>query len=283
MGKRHGAFALAVVVAAIGVGCGGSDQGSGKSSSSGLLGSVSSAIKKLDQDLKSPSGVVSATSAQGVLAQGASQDAAQNAFSMGGAFGGGSYGQSWFGVPPGFQPMADGAGASACIEQTASSMSIDLGCLGKEKGVEASGSISLSYEQDGQNVYATFTYAKACVASAETGATVCIDGSGALQSEGQNGMAFTGDFTVDMGGTTEKLKFGYRQSYVDGTLSLQYASYDENGDSYVLGAKLSASSGEISIKGKNGEFTCSYSEGGAAGQCSDGGGETFDWGGAPTG
>jgi hypothetical protein len=281
---RRVALALGVVVPVFVAGCS-SDDGTTKSSGSGMLGQVQSAINKLEQDLKNPSGVVSASSAKDVFAQGASQEAAQQAYSMAGGngFPSGSTG-AWFGVPPGLQPMGEGDAAAACVSQSGNSATIDLGCLAEQQGggTTASGSMTVTAEQDGGAQYVAFSYKHACVTPADTGATVCIDGSGAVKTT-QDSMAFWADMTIDQNGASEHLKFGYKQSTAGGSVTLECLTYVGE-DSYVLNAQLSASEGSISIRGKNGEFTCSYSNGGANGQCSSSGGETIDWGGdAPTG
>lgn len=107
----------------------------------------------------------------------------------------------------------------------------------------------------------------------------CLDGSMAAQvTSSATGSKVTvqGSFDMTVGGVTKHGDWGVIVTSGEGNSSAQLVSFDDAGASYVLSASASADgTGSVTIKGANGEFSCSYDAGGDKGSCT-GAGE-FKW------
>lgn len=107
----------------------------------------------------------------------------------------------------------------------------------------------------------------------------CLDGSLAAAisvSEGSTKTTVQGSFDMTNGGVTKHGDWGTMVSTGQGTASAQIVTFDDAGNSYVLSASASVDgTGEVTIKGANGEFSCSYDGGGEKGSCTGAG--TFKW------
>lgn len=243
-------------------GCGSSD--SEPADTNHAAAEAKAMLDPVAKAIANPTGTVDANSAKLVLQSSKAQSAASAASGY---------------VPgastPGSQPM--NANPQQCITQSgAYSASIDMGCISDGA---VTGKVTYDLGQEGGGTYFVFSYDDVCSKDAN-GAESCIDGKGAESiggniQAGESEITVAGDFDVTANGATEHVHYGYKMTTKNGTTTIEYAAFDSNGNSYVLSASVNGDTGTITIKGKNGEFTCSYSNGGETGSCE--GAESFTW------
>lgn len=161
-----------------------------------------------------------------------------------------------------------------CLSGSATDGKVDASCA---TGGKATGEVSFqaTVVASGASQSVTFSMTLANVCQDGT----CLDGSLASVvnvSEGSTKTTVQGSFDMTKGGVTKHGDWGTTVSTGQGTGSVQIVTFDDAGNSYVLGASVAADgTGSVTIKGANGEFSCSYDGGGAKGSCT-GAGE-FEW------
>lgn len=160
-----------------------------------------------------------------------------------------------------------------CVSGSSADGSVDLSC---SSGGKASGKVSYKVETKvsgaGANVLVEMKFEDVCEDS------TCIDGSMVVGVESsQTGASTVMQASLDMKAGSESThgEWGIEVKSSEAGSSVNIAVFDDAGDSYVLSTEVTAESASVSIKGANGEFSCSYDAGGASGSCT-GAGE-FSW------
>lgn len=142
---------------------------------------------------------------------------------------------------------------------------VDLACASQG---QLSGSIS--YEIDEMSVKNSEVSATVIVEYHEACAgDVCIDGTAIVSvhtSETSTSTSLAVSLDVTEGGASEHLFLGEDASVDQDGARVKVVVFDEEVASYVLEASVEGGAASMSVKGENGEFSCSVSE--AGGECS---------------
>jgi hypothetical protein len=216
--------------------------------------------------ISNPSGKLSAGTAPDVFRALANGDAVGGAMAFAGGMGG-----------P--QPSPQDFGGSACIESGGADdpVTIDLACA---SGGELTGVIVMRTEVAEGATYMLLEYQSVC----STEAAVCIDGDAGVEMRGQPpsdySMIMAGDFTITEDGESRDFQYGFEMEVSGGGSDITWSwVVFVDGESYVVSMTTSddGTTGTWSVRGANGTWECSYTDGGAAGTCTDGEGDTFSW------
>lgn len=162
-----------------------------------------------------------------------------------------------------------------CATGSSSDGKVDLSCSsnGKASG-EVSFKVSASAGGDATNALVEVTFDNVCQDDR------CLDGSMVVSAEtSATGTKTISQGSLDMteGGETTHGEWGLAVTTGLSGVSVDVVVFDDAGDSYVLSTSVSAAdaSGKVTIKGANGEFSCSYDGGGVSGSCA--GSTEFSW------
>ena len=257
MTTRRGSWAWKLALpalsasAAVMVGCGNDATSEAKS----ITDPVSEAVS-------SPTGHLSASTAKDVF---------KSAHSSGSASVATSFIPGGTGAPA--SPDAAGASYAACTSSSSDGGSVDIACA---TGGEGSGSVSYHFAGTlGASGYAlVWELDDACIKAFD----LCLDGKGAETISGSAPdlrVVSAGDLTFTAGSASLDLRYGYELDESASGSKTSFVIFDSKGDSYVLSASASGDSGEVTVKGANGTFQCSWSAAGEQGSCEGSG--KFSW------
>jgi hypothetical protein len=179
------------------------------------------------------------------------------------------------GVPTGSTP-ADATPGSGCVNAGATGGSIDFAVC---TDGQITGKATYQTAVAGTNVFFYVQYDNVCSA----GEGWCINGEYAIEVAGQQPnytMTVAMKMTVTEGGKSTSLSAGYRMTVSDNgqKTTIEWVYTDSAGNSYVVTGSFTATMGQITVRGNNGEWTCSYSVANDtyAGSCTGTGG-SFDF------
>jgi hypothetical protein len=266
MGLLRSFVGLGVVasVSLLGVACGGNDNsGQAPPATSQTAKDAEAMLGPIDTAISSPTGTVTADSAKSVFVAYTNQGTAGSALAN---------------VPGGAPaPTSQGEGGGAnCITMNGSGGTIDLGCM---SGGTETGKVTYATGSDQGYTYFTFSYDNVCGKAGD-----CITGKGAEKIKGTYAaggsnmdVTLAGDFDVTANGKSVHVSYGYKMTVNNGQYTVEYAIFDDKGDSYTVTAKVGGGSGQWTVKGKNGDYTCTYTNSGENGQCQGADGKSFTW------
>jgi hypothetical protein len=216
----------------------------------------------IKEALKSPTGKMDAASAPKVFQNLTSGSAAGSAASFA------------VGIPA---PAPQGVGPyGSCVDGTGEEgepITMDLGCM---TGGLMTGTIVTTTEIEDDVTYSILEYQDVC----DSAATACVDGTAATEMSGTPPASFemimAGDFTVTAGGVTEDFQYGVQMAFDGASYAYSWVVFVD-GQSYVVTLSLDSTTGAggYSVKSANGTWECTFTEGGAHGECT--GAEALTW------
>ena len=213
-------------------------------------------VGAVEQGVEEPSGEVDSESAPDVLVR-SQAEAKFDAWI------------EFFGGVPG---LSDGALSATWSIGGSTDGSLDLGC---SSDGELSGEMVYEVSASATTQLVKVMMKEACDAD------TCLDGSLVVSVDtaktGEVSTIIQGSVDVTADGETTHSEWGISATVgLTGTTETRVV-FDGSGDSYVVSASVQgeSSSGKVTIQGANGEFSCEYTDGGAAGSCSGSG--SFEW------
>lgn len=264
-GARRALGLSCVFLSMVGVACGGSDGDLASMSDDEVVSSVDAKLSSVEGGLRAPTGVVDARTARRAY-QNRSGGLGE---SVGGLAGIG-------GAPGGVKPKFFGApGSSGCYAETGGGgYVIDVACATSGRG---KGKLTVRAVSRDDSARALMNAEGVCVDD-ERGGSSCMDGWIAYDMRGGDPQTWTmaWDMTASSGGRTESSRGGYRMTISRaGKIAYEIAVSDEDGKTVAVKVTTSGSSGELELRGANGTYRCTYTDGGEHGRCTGDGEVTW--------
>ncbi len=244
--KQMRVVAWVPVVLLLVAACGGDDDNPPGTSLSGQVRALTDGVRG---SLLNPSGNVNADALKALLGNSGASSVANSALNQ---VGGGN-------TAPG------GTDGTECVQGT----TVDLGC---STGGALTGSVTYETSTEGGTTFFYSTYNNVC----DTAENLCLSGPTGYEMT-TNGsdydMLFGAQLTVTENGSSYSFQFGYQYIVQSSTTTVSYVMY-YNGESFVLVGAFDETSGSLTVKGSNGQYTCTYTDDGAHGECNSG---EFSW------
>jgi hypothetical protein len=264
-GARRALGLSCVFLSVVAVACGGGDGDLAAMSDDEVASSVDTKLSSVEDGLRTPTGVVDAQMARRAYQNrsGGPGDSVGGLAGIGGAAGGVK--PKFFGAP----------GGSSCYAETGGGgYAIDVACA---TGGRGRGRLTVRAVSRNDSTRALMNAEGVCIDDERDG-TSCMDGWIAYDTRGGDPQTWTmaWDLTATSGGRTESSRGGYRMTISrTGTLAYEIVVSDEGGKTVAVKATASGSSGELELRGANGTYRCTYSDGGEHGRCTGDGEVTW--------